>query len=146
MRLLPTALAVVVGLLFTASTGASGGDDATNNEVKKFQGKWKPIKIEGRNPGTKEGVLITVMGDKLALEGKTEKPLEFTFKVDAAAKPKAIDISFGLGTLLGIYEFDGDTLRVCYSELQESENGKRPTELSADSNSKRYLWVLKREK
>jgi uncharacterized protein (TIGR03067 family) len=80
------------------------------------------------------------------LEGEAEKPLEFTYKPDPSAKPKAIDLTFELGTLLGIYEFDGETLKVCYSELQESEKGKRPTEIAAPADSKRYLWVLKREK
>ncbi len=116
-------------------------------EIEKFQGKWKPIKIEGRNPlGKLDDVKLTVKDDKMTLEGVIDKPLELTYKLDPSAKLKTIDITFDLGTLLGVYEIDGDTLKVCYSELQESEKGKRPTELGAPAESFRYLWVLKRQK
>jgi uncharacterized protein (TIGR03067 family) len=145
MRILPGLLAGVLALLLAVPAGVRGGDDA-KTEAEKFQGKWKPTKIEGRNPLKLDGLLVTVTGDKLTLRGATEKPLQFTLKLDPAAKPKAIDITFELGTLLGVYELDGDTLKVCYSELQESEKGKRPTELTAPADSNRYLWVLKREK
>jgi uncharacterized protein (TIGR03067 family) len=145
MKILYALLAGVLTLLFAAPAVVRGGDDA-KKETATLQGKWKPTKIEGRNPLKLDGLLVTVRGDKLTLEGATEKPLEFTFKLDPAAKPKAIDVTFELGTLLGVYELDGDVLKVCYSELQESEKGRRPTEFATPADSKRYLWVLKREK
>jgi uncharacterized protein (TIGR03067 family) len=143
MRLGPIAV-LTVTIAFHA-TGVLA-DDASEKEVQRIQGRWKPIKIEGRNPGKVDGLTVTIKGDAIVLEGATEKPLRFTYKLQPSAKPKAIDITFELGTLLGVYELDEDTLKVCYSELQESQKGKRPAELSATAGSMRYFWVLKREK
>jgi uncharacterized protein (TIGR03067 family) len=145
MTLAPISLAVVVGPLLMASVAVGEGGEPAK-EVEKLQGKWKATKIEGRNPGKLDGVFVTIKGNKLTLEGQTQKPMEFTFRLNPSAKPKAIDLMFELGTLLGVYELDGDALKVCYSELQDSEKGKRPTELTAPADSRRYLWVLKREK
>lgn len=101
-------------------------------------------------------MFVAFKGDRFTLEGKTEKPMEWAFRLapsrepdplDPAWEPKlpAIDLT-GVGTLLGVYQLGGDwnSLTVCYSELEESEKGVRPTELAAPAGSKRYLWVLKR--
>ena len=143
MKLLTLCLLPAASVLLAAEPPRP---DPAKADLAKFAGKWKPVKIEGQHPLKVEGLRVEVKGDRLTLAGATEKPLEFALKLDPAAKPRAIDITFAVGTLLGIYEFDGDTLRVCYSELQESEMGRRPAEFTAPADSKRYLWTLKREK
>lgn len=136
---------VLGGVLAVAATAFAGSQPA-KREAERLQGAWTPTKIEGANPGKVNGLRVTVKGDKITLVGADDETQEFTFKLDPAAKPKRIDITFTLGTLLGVYELDGDTLKVCYSEIQESEKGRRPTDLTAPAGSKRYLWVLKRDK
>jgi uncharacterized protein (TIGR03067 family) len=70
-----------------------------------------------------------------------------TYKLDAAAKPKTIDVVGTDGpnkgkTIPAIYELDGDTLKICY-EL----GGKgRPTEFKTAAGTKQFLVVYKREK
>lgn len=64
-----------------------------------------------------------------------------TYKLDPAAKPKTIDIVLKspLGEdwkYLGIYEFDGDTLKLCLAK------DKRPAKI--DRKDGNYLYVLKR--
>ena len=75
-------------------------------------------------------------------EGKTEDPAEFT--LDSKAKPKAIDIKPPKGSeklVLGIYELDGDTLKICFNE-----DAKRPKEFASAEGSRTVLLILKREK
>ena len=65
---------------------------------------------------------------KLTLVGKP-KEQDATYKLDPDATPKAIDIDEGKGrTSLGIYELDGDKLRIC---LAEGKTPVRPTEFKA---------------
>ena len=62
---------------------------------------------------------------KLTLLGKP-KEQDATYKLDPTAAPKTIDIDEGKGrTSLGIYDLDGDTLRIC---LAEGKAPVRPTE------------------
>ena len=79
-------------------------------------------------------------GDKLIGEG--------TAKFDPTTKPKTIDITFTEGehkgkTALGIYEFEGDTFRVC---ITRPGGDGRPMEFSAKAGSGCTLVVYKREK
>jgi uncharacterized protein (TIGR03067 family) len=62
-----------------------------------------------------------------------------TFVLDPTAKVKALDMTVtppGKGgkaeTMLGLYELDGDTLKVC---LTNGPNQKRPEEVKADGKS-----------
>jgi uncharacterized protein (TIGR03067 family) len=70
-----------------------------------------------------------------------------TVKLDASAKPKAMDITGTEGPNKGkmipaIYERDGDTLRVCYNL-----NGKgRPTEFKTEKGTQLFLVTYTREK
>lgn len=109
-------------------TFALGGDA----DQKALQGKWEGV-IEG-----KDQLTFTFKDNKWTLQAKEKKEFSFsgTFKLDAAAKPKAIDLKIEGGsdkektekyigkTSLGIYEISGDTLRWCASE---PGNTDRPT-------------------
>ena len=70
-----------------------------------------------------------------------------TFKLNPAAKPKELDITGIEGpnkgkTFLGIYERDGDTLRICYDL-----GGKdRPTEFKTKEGTQLFLVTYKRKK
>jgi uncharacterized protein (TIGR03067 family) len=66
--------------------------------------------------------------------------------LDPKARPRAIDLIVLEGkemkTLLGIYELDGDTLKICLSE----QSKVRPTEFKPDKDTKTGVVILKREK
>ena len=69
-----------------------------------------------------EGKLTITMGDKPQKES--------AYKLDPAAKIKAIDITGEQGrTASGIYELDGDTLKIC---VPERSGTVRPTEMKPD--------------
>lgn len=76
-----------------------------------------------------------------------EAHIKGSFKLDPTKKPKTIDMTFPAALdakedqkVLGIYELEGDTLRLCYGP----DRGKRPTELNSKAGSKRSVIVFKR--
>ncbi len=64
--------------------------------------------------------------------------------VDSTASPKTIDITLQLGKeswpLRGIYELDGDSLRICASP----DDKERPAEFKSTEDGGELLFVLKR--
>ena len=140
-------LLLVIGVVFLLAA-----DDA-NQEVKKemdrFQGTWRMVSLEaGQNKLTEDALKdfrLKIEGDKFtATEGTSEN--HGTFKVDPTKKPKTIDITMIQGekrqTLLGIYELEGDTYKLCGDMSGKS----RPTEFAIKPGSGYILEVLKREK
>ncbi len=69
------------------------------------------------------------------------------FKIDPSKKPKEIDITLHQKqvdhTFLGIYEIEGDALKVCY---YVRETGRRPTEFSSKDEPKIGFITLTRAK
>jgi uncharacterized protein (TIGR03067 family) len=81
----------------------------------------------------------TITGDKIVLEGG----LEMTYKLDPAAKPKAVDLDNGGGkTWDCVYSLDGDTLQIC---APLTPGGDRPKEVASKAGGGTRLVVLKRE-
>src|SRR5947208_14011459 len=74
--------------------------------------------------------------------------LQSTYVVYPAKKPKAVDLKSRQGETkgriyLGIYELEGDSLKICFSEHEQH----RPTEFVARGTPGiRTLFVLEREK
>src|SRR5262249_26183745 len=79
------------------------------------------------------------MGDKVVQAG--------TQKIDPSKSPKTIDVTMTEGPskgaiMLGIYEIDGDTLKVCF----DREGKKRPTEFKSPPGSQNFFNAHKRVK
>src|SRR5262249_43825337 len=128
--------------------------DDNKKEQVLFEGTWQVVSRElmGKKASEEEvknlNTKVAIKDDKITVcsteGGKDEVLAEFTFKVDPTAKPRAIDISGTSGpqkdkTVLGIYEFTGDTLKVCFAPPME----KRPTEFTAAKDSEWLLVVYK---
>jgi uncharacterized protein (TIGR03067 family) len=151
------AVLMITGLLVgLGSAGAlgSGQDDAFKKELKALAGTWRPVFSEtDGNKAPEErlkessmtrdetGKVIGRRGDMIVLEARVKQ-------IDASKKPKTIDNEVTAGdqkgkTIQGIYEIDGDTLRVC---VVLPGRGERPTEFSGRAGSGCNLTVYKREK
>jgi uncharacterized protein (TIGR03067 family) len=152
------ALALAIGLLFAGfgSSGVAGDsqEEAFKKELKAMAGTWRPVAAEvdglkAPEERLKESVvtrdeagnLVARRGDKIIMEGTVKK-------INATKKPKTIDSEITAGdnkgkTILGIYELEGDTLRIC---VVLPGKGERPTEFSAGAGSGCALTVYKREK
>jgi uncharacterized protein (TIGR03067 family) len=91
-------------------------------------------------------VRLVIPGDRWTLKEMQGDPdKEFAVRLDAGKKPGTIDIVYESGenkrrTSLGIYELDGNTLRVCVGEPGDP----RPIEFNGGGT--RTLEVFKREK
>ena len=141
------ALVLIAGLSLTAG---DGNQEPRDMDYAKFEGTWQVVSLEV------DGMKIpqeTIKNSKLIIKSKEFTMKENiatykgTFSIDPSKKPKTIDIKFTEGpekgnTSLGIYEIDGDDLKLCLSVTAK----ERPTEFTAKPKSGHGFEVLKREK
>jgi uncharacterized protein (TIGR03067 family) len=135
---------VAVGLLLAAAPG-----DAAKEELDKLQGEWVLASGErdGKETPAEEAEKLTriVKGDQYTLLRDGKVVARGTLQVDPTKKPRTIDVKRteeGAHRMLGIYELDGDTQKVCFS----APGKDRPTEFSAKAGSGNLLSVWKRKK
>jgi uncharacterized protein (TIGR03067 family) len=135
------------------ATGALRAD-ASRKELKALAGTWRPISAENNGVKSPEESLKDVRWDrdadgKWTLRRDGKAVLVWAVKsLDPTTTPKAIDIEVASGAhegvvYRGIYELDGDTLRICFAL---PDKPVRPTEFSAVKGSARALAEFKREK
>ena len=139
--------AVVATGLAVAAFAAD--DDAVRKEKQSLQGKWTIVSVDrdGKEVNMWKDGLRLFEGDKYTLTTKGGESFKGTFALDPAKVPKAIDFMPGGGqykgkTLRGIYEIDGDMLKICFAEPDK----ERPTEFSSKANSGWTLAVQKKQK
>jgi uncharacterized protein (TIGR03067 family) len=145
MRLISCSLAFVTSL--AAATLLAG--DAGQGELKKIQGTWKFVSQEmaGKSRPAEDVAKLTITfdGDKWTVREGTNVVQAGTHKFDASKKPVTIDAAVTEGegkgsTMLGIYERDGDTMKVCF----DPQGKARPTSFKAGEGQ--FSATLKREK
>ena len=149
MRISLAALICTVG--FAASGTLAGGKAGIEKELKKFQGTWT---IESSVTGGKKipadqlkGFIVIFEGDKHTLKLGDKVFQVGTLKIDPSKSPKTVDVTMTEGpekgaVMLGIYEFDGDTVRVCF----DPQGKTRPTEFKSPPGSANFVNVHKRIK
>ena len=150
MRLAFVSLLCTLALAVSNKIGARA-DDKTDveKELKKFQGTWtfESVEAGGKTLPNADfkGMTVTFELDKYTVKMGDEVIQVATPKLDPSKSPKTIDVSVTKGidkgaTIRGIYEINGDTLKVCFDR-----EGKRPTEFKSTPGS-RVLVVHKRLK
>ena len=112
----------------------------------RFQGRWTMIlgEREGRTLSDEEvaSAGLTIAGNKYSytLGGRAESG---TFTLDLSRTPKGIDVTpEGGKPMLGIYQIDGETHKVCLAE----PGRERPTEFTTQPEGGRSLYVMRRAK
>jgi uncharacterized protein (TIGR03067 family) len=136
---------VAVGVAFLA------GCSKTDYQTMGFS-FWTVVSAEeGGAPAddAKKTDVITdseILTDGLgAIDFQWTDPKRHKMKLDAGKTPKEIDLTHHQGgepAWPGIYELNGDDLKICL----DLEGKSRPTEFKTTSGDKRLLLILKRKK
>jgi uncharacterized protein (TIGR03067 family) len=152
MRNFLVALCCAIGLAAPGGPGAAADDKADlEKEVKKFQGTWTFESSEAGGQqlpaGELKELVITFAGDKHTIKKGDQVVQVGAQKLDPSKSPKAIDVNMTEGPnkgvfMLGIYEINGDTLKVCF----DPQGKKRPTEFKSAPGSANFVNVHKRVK
>jgi uncharacterized protein (TIGR03067 family) len=147
------ALAVVVsgaGLAAVVPKALGAADDTAKvkAELKKFQGTWVDVYAE------KAGQKKEQVGDhRLKFDGETFSVADHgrveekgTIKLNPSKNPMEIDLRFQdrnnqEKTVLGIYTWDGENLKLCWGE---PGGGTRPTDFTTTPEGG-FLVVVKRQ-
>jgi uncharacterized protein (TIGR03067 family) len=123
---------------------------ARADDLKDMAGKWK---VETAEAGGKalesedmKELVVTITGDRYEVQIK-DKTDRGSLKLDEAQKPKVMDATDTEGDDVGkvvkaIYEFKGDTLRVCYA----FNGAERPKEFATKADAPILLVTYRREK
>lgn len=138
-------LALLAAGLFVGALTVGCGPAASSTQDKKDEeaivGKWRlesgDLGYPSPKPPTAEELAKVTMtygkDGKMVMVMPDGRQLEYEYKLDPAAKPKALDLTFHVkgtsGTSRSVYELDGDTLMVAMPKSREMD---RPTELKAD--------------
>lgn len=134
--------ALALGLLL-APAGAE--EKSAKDDKEKLQGTWVLVSGEHDGQPIPEEVAKTVKlvfaGDKVTLYHNDQKN-EGTFKVAADKKPKELDLDMDSGAVKGIYQLDGDTLKLANAKPGE----ERPKEFPKKEGSGLTVATLKRQK
>ena len=129
--------AIVLLLLVTTSVAAPVPKQlkAKRPDAELFVGQWDVLRTEQNGqPQANHAKVWTIDADlKMKSLHGAEQVLKWTLKIDPDKTPKEIDVSH----YKGIYEFDGDDIRVAFSVV-----GDRPT--SFDPKVMVHYIVLRR--
>jgi uncharacterized protein (TIGR03067 family) len=137
---------IAFALVLSFSSAAWSGDAKDDT----IEGAWLPSAAElggEKFPDeVRKTMKLVVKDDRYTVTVGTEVD-KGTVKLNASAKPKAMDITGADGPNKGkmipaIYERDGDTLRVCYDLSGKS----RPTEFKTKKGTQLFLVTYKQEK
>jgi uncharacterized protein (TIGR03067 family) len=117
-------------------------DDKATPDKEKLEGTWKMVSGKrGDQPLPAEaiGTLVTFKGDKMSMK-RGDMTITWPFTLDATKKPKEITVDMDGKPGKGIYELQGDTLKIAHGE----EGDPRPMDFKG--GGKISIIVLKREK
>jgi len=144
------ALAAAGGAGLLATQAWADKPPAKEAKEAKLDGTWQVTAVtkNGMEGGKEE-----VEGSKLVLSGETfvmhqgDNEMKGTIKADPTQSPATLDIEVNNGAdrgemLIGIYELDGDKLRICMAHKDK----ERPTKFESTDGSGRVLVSLKRVK
>jgi RNA polymerase sigma-70 factor (ECF subfamily) len=142
-------LAVLPALASLAMAG-----DASDEEVKKFEGTWKFVSLESDGQEAPADVIATwrwvFRGKEITMGDPAQGGAKASFTVDPSQSPRALDMTALDGNEKGkmfkcIYELKGEHLKICLPEGKQAEADRpRPEEFGGGKGLS--LIVLERIK
>jgi uncharacterized protein (TIGR03067 family) len=147
-------LLIVIGSL-TAPRSIQAEDPSprqvAKDDLKKLQGTWECVSMEREGDEVAaehlKGVMVSYKDDQVTLYRDGEVFRKGVVTLEPSKGPKKIntwdlDGPYADQTVPGIYEIDGDTLKLCFSHPGEA----RPTEFSTKKAPGFLYAVYKRKK
>jgi uncharacterized protein (TIGR03067 family) len=130
-------------LVVFLSSALGNEDDPSKTDLQKLQGKWKVERYVVEGAQQKVHDTWEIMGTKFI-----DNEYNLAIRLDATHRPKHLNLerqSKGktVETFQGIYEIDGDTLKICMARFSDIA---RPIRFESKENSRHVLSVLKRVK
>ena len=128
----------------------------SRRDDERLQGNWQLQRVEVNGVEiptffqSKEGDTVDFSGNKWTWVSNMEilgSSRGFTFKLDETKTPKAIDLrplKDGDKTLLGIYQLNGDALKICCS-MKGDQSGRLPSRAYWNAGTYTALIILKRQ-
>jgi uncharacterized protein (TIGR03067 family) len=131
-------------------------------DAAKLQGSWRVVAIEDSGVAVNEPFLQTRQylfdGHRLIVRARGEPVVGSwvgdwigrtikspSFRLDPTASPKAIDLLLpDFSTMRGIYDLEGDRLKICFSGPSGQAAMTRPTGFSVPGSGARLL-ILERD-
>jgi uncharacterized protein (TIGR03067 family) len=134
--------------ILIAACGLLGADKAKEKpsmaDHEKIQGTWALVSAERNGKPLPDDVVrdihLVFAGDKLITKVK-DRETEAVFMLDPSKTPKEIDLDMAGSIGKGIYQLDGESLKIAHGEVGD----ERPQEFSKRGSTLRVL-VLKRAK
>lgn len=138
-------------------------DDAVKKELEKLQGTWVWLATEVKGGQDNSEVFLkltkasgnatfTVKGNKWTREWETLEGMPFSYPgtvtIDPTMTPKKIDFTFDGKKMIGIYELNGDTLRLAWGAFGavDVDERERPKELKYAEDNKFLIYIYERLK
>ena len=127
-----------------------------DRELEQLQGEWSldSYEIGGRkiNLGGRVTTTVKVSKTQWTMEqgggfGRPVAPVKYTIKLNASKTPRWIDLTPQKGqtgvTMIGIYEIQGNTLKLSYVSSFQGGRATRPTSFN-DPNNNSLVMIYKR--
>ena len=139
----------MLAVLMTAAL--LGGGDPAKADLDKLQGTWQMVSMEteGHDVEAEDFKNFTAVYEQnhVTLRDGDRVRRRGIVTLDPSRKPKAIntwdqDGPYDDQTVPGIYELDGDTLKVCFARPGQ----ERPKEFTTKSGTAFLVCVYKRQK
>jgi uncharacterized protein (TIGR03067 family) len=142
---------ILLATLIVASSAGPGGSAADGKAKDALQGAWVAEWAQRNAQAADDlrGHQLTFGGDRFTIRSKGKVIYQGTYIADSSARPATIDFRNTAGemkgkTWLGIYELEGDTLKIC-DNADDVARG-RPAAFVTDAGSGQVLISFKRVK
>ena len=126
----PFALLILVAAAANLTAGPIPKEKPKSKDIEAIQGTWAIVEVDGRvQPTDATPIRFTLKDGKFKVSSGDQDKKNGEYKLDPEASPKSIDLIGEVHVSPGIYELDGDKLKVC---IAEGTGAIRPTEMKAD--------------